>query len=102
MRVIELDATGWNTILDFYDTLLAELGAPDWHGRSVGALIDSMIWGGINSVEPPFIVQVHGLSAAPGTVADEVRLVKQALTEARAEFHTRNGGDVNVELQTVP
>lgn len=48
MRVIELDASGWKTVLDFYDALLPELGASPGHGRGPDALIDSVIWGGIN------------------------------------------------------
>ena len=102
MRIIELDATEWKTVLDFYEALLPELGAPEWHGRSVDALIDSMIWGGINALEPPFKVRVLHLASAPKPIRDHVELTAQALAEARAEYQTRNGGDVNVELQTVP
>lgn len=102
MHVIELDAAGWKTILDFYDALLPELGAPPGHGRSLDALIDSVIWGGINALEPPFMIRVRRLAAAPTTVRDAVDLTMRALAEARAEFRARNGGDVNVELQIVP
>ena len=50
MRVITLDAINWKNILDFYVDLLAALEAPAWHGRSINALIDSMIWGRINPI----------------------------------------------------
>ena len=50
MRRIELDAKSWMKILDFYQDLLKALGAPEWHGRNLNALIDSMIWGGINEL----------------------------------------------------
>ena len=53
MRIIDLSATNWKSTLDFYDALLAALGAPRGHGKSVDALIDSMVWGGMNKVEPP-------------------------------------------------
>lgn len=46
MRIIDLNAENWKSILDFYDALLPALGAPAWHGHSVNAIIDSMIWGG--------------------------------------------------------
>lgn len=102
MRVIELDASRWKSILDFYDALLPKLGAPVWHGRSLDALIDSVIWGGINALEPPFTIRVWHLAAAPETVRDAVDLTMHALAEARTEFRARNGSDVNVELQIVP
>jgi hypothetical protein len=102
MHVIDLDATGWKTILDFYDALLPELGAPAGHGRSVDALIDSMIWGGINALEPPVTVRVWQLASAPQAVRDAVELTRRALAEARAEFHARKGDDVDVRLKIVP
>jgi hypothetical protein len=100
MRVLELDAEGWSTVLDFYDALLAALGAPPWHGTSIDALIDSMVWGGINSIEPPFTIQVKNLSRAPTYVIEEVELAKSALVEARMEYQARSGGDVGVQIVT--
>jgi hypothetical protein len=37
MHIIDLEATGWKTPDDFYDALLPELGAPDWHGHTPNA-----------------------------------------------------------------
>jgi hypothetical protein len=54
MRIIELDTLNWRTGLDFYRHLLAALGAPKGHGHNLNAVVDSMIWGGMNTVEPPF------------------------------------------------
>lgn len=99
MKIIELDAGKWTTPLDFCNGLLAALGAPEWHGHSVGALMDSMIWGGINAVEPPYTIRIHNTNHLPRTVIDEIELVKSVLAEARAEFNERNGHDVEVELE---
>jgi hypothetical protein len=52
MRVIELNAQNWRTVLDYYDSLKEALGSPSWHGSSPDAWIDSMIYGGINEVKP--------------------------------------------------
>lgn len=64
MTEIDLTASGWITPLDFYEALLSALGAPDWHGRNVNALLDSMIFGNINRVEPPMTVHVRSLNEA--------------------------------------
>jgi RNAse (barnase) inhibitor barstar len=45
VNIIELDAKEWKTVHDFYDALLAALGAPEWHGDNVNALNDSIIGG---------------------------------------------------------
>jgi len=38
----------------FYDVLFSQIGAPEWHGHNLDALVDSLITGSINSIEPPY------------------------------------------------
>jgi hypothetical protein len=99
MRTIKLDATNWKTVIDFYDALLAAIGAPKWHGDSPDALIDSMIWGGINAVEPPYTIRIFGAEKLPKNVREHVELVKQALAKARLEYQSRKSGDVEVSME---
>ena len=82
VRIIPLDAHGWRARSDFYDALLSALGAPERHGDSVDALIDSIIVGDMNDVEPPFRVEVNGLSKAASVAVD-------ALTFALGFFSIR-------------
>lgn len=102
MPIIELDTASWRSIHDFYHALLASLGAPDWHGRNLNALIDSMIWGGINKLEPPYTVRIREVSTVAPDIREEIGLLKQDLVAARAEFRHRRGHDVEVDLETVP
>ena len=102
MRIIELDATKWKTVLDFYDALLAGIGAPKWHGKSPDALIDSMIWGGINAVEPPYTVRILGLSAAPQELRDHVQLASDVLVDGRIYRKRHKGDDVDVSIVIAP
>ncbi len=101
MRIIELDATKWQNVMDFYHALLASVEAPQWHGRSPDALIDSMIWGGINAVEPPYTVRISGSATLPKDVRDHIELVKCALAEARLDYSSRQGSDVEVVVEIV-
>ena len=102
MRTIDLDATRWKTVLDFYKALLAAIGAPAWHGISPDALVDSMIWGGINAVDPPYIVQISGLSAVPQQVRDEIQLASDILVEGRIYRKRYRGDDVDISIVTAP
>jgi hypothetical protein len=102
MLTINLDASGWKTVLDFYDAMLKALKSPKGHGRSVNALLDSMVWGGMNDVEPPYVVRISGLSGAPRDVVDEVNLVKVEMADSREEFRKREGHDVEVSIETLP
>jgi RNAse (barnase) inhibitor barstar len=100
MRDIELDATNWTTAQDFYNALLSKIGAPKFHGRNINALVDSMIWGGINKVDPPYTVRIRGVAQLSKDVRDHVELAENALRQARAEFHARNGREVQVQFET--
>jgi len=102
MRIIELDATKWKTVIDFYNALLAAIGAPKWHGISPDALIDSMIWGGINAVEPPYTIRISGAATLPKDVHEAVELAKRVLAEGRMDYRSRRGGDVEVAIEIDP
>ncbi len=101
VRTIELHAQGWNTILDFYDALLTAIGAPDWHGRSINALIDSMVWGSINSVEPPYKVQVFGIRNLASDARRAIEQAEQGIEQGRADFLQRRGHDPGVSLKII-
>jgi hypothetical protein len=98
MQIINLDATKWKTVADFYTALLSAIGAPQWHSHSPDALIDSMIWGGINAIEPPYTIRISGTVAIPKQVIEEIELVKNVLAEGRLEYQNRRGGDVEVVI----
>ena len=65
MRVIELDATEWRDVNDYNEALKDVLGSCEGHGNSVDAWIDSMLYGGMNRVEPPYLIRVFGTSKCP-------------------------------------
>lgn len=101
MRIIELDATNWKSIRDFYNALLPAIGAPKEHGTSSNALVDSMIWGGINAIDPPYKILISGTATLPKDIRDHIEVAKQALAEGRMDYHDRCGGDVDVSLEMV-
>jgi len=54
MREFVLDGAGWRTKDDVYDSFFRAVGAPDWHGRNLDALADSIAGGQVNQVEVPY------------------------------------------------
>ena len=91
MKIIALDAQGWRTQDDFYDALLPAIGAPEWHGRNLDALWDSIVGGDINSVSPPFVVRV--MNAPAGEVQSFLAKAERLFLDARAD-----GIDVQLTL----
>ena len=81
MRTFTLQASEWKTPSDFYESILAVLEAPRWHGTGVDALIDSMIYGGINGIEPPYRIWIKGTADLPVPVKAELGLLAEVIEE---------------------
>ena len=99
MRLIELNANSWRTWRDFYDALLAALGAPEGHGRNLNALIDSMVWGGMNAIEAPYIIRISGAERLSKDMIAEIDEVKRAIAAACSERRALGRGDVEIGFE---
>jgi hypothetical protein len=98
VRVIQLDGGAWKTPLDFDLALKSALGSPEYHGSSPDAFIDSMIWGGMNQVEPPYLIRIVQIGSVPSEVKDYIRLMASIIQEAREERCARGRGDIDVTI----
>lgn len=101
MRIIELRAETWRSVLDFYYALLAALDAPEWHGLSIDAALDSIVWGGINGVKPPYTILVVGAFKLPIEIRQEIELLAAYIVEHRKDHRRWRGKDVEVALELV-
>lgn len=54
MRELVLNGADWATKDDVYNAFFCAVGAPEWHGRNLDALADSISGGSINQVEVPY------------------------------------------------
>lgn len=95
---IDLDARLWKTMDDFYDALLKAIGAPDWHGRNVNALADSMICGGINLLEAPYTIRILYVKSLAEAVRAHVSAAADTIQMVRDDVCRRTGTDVKVSL----
>ena len=98
MTIVELNAFRWTEPEDFYSALLAGLGAPDWHGRNINALVDSMIYGEINAIEQPLRVIIRGLEGANRQAREELREVVDALVSEGACCRAGSDGTLIIEV----
>ncbi len=96
--LVQLDAAGWSTPLDFLNALRAAIGAPDWQGNSPDAFVDTIFWDGCNRLQPPYHIQVACPENAPIEVVNYIDLMTLVLSEARADRYTRIGSDIDVSL----
>lgn len=57
---IQLDGRSWQFADDFYTAYLEAVGAPEWHGRNLDAVWDSLTGGDINQRNPPLRIIILG------------------------------------------
>ena len=99
MRVIKLDASGWKTPLDFYEALLLALEAPHWHGRSIDALVDSMVYRRINGIDAPYRIWMVGTAGLPTDTKAEIDLAVSCINEQQG---IEQEGEFKIEFQIDP
>jgi hypothetical protein len=99
LHTIELDASSWKTAQDFRLALKAAIGAPEWHGEIVGAFLDSIFGGGMNTLEPPYVIKVVNTADLAPEVKEMLRDFSSAIAETRAGRLARIGEDVAVRLE---
>jgi RNAse (barnase) inhibitor barstar len=83
--VIDLDGGAWTTADDFYTSYFAAVGAPEWHGRNLDALWDSLTAGGINQSNPPYQIRISGTARMSSDAREMVRRFEALLHEAEQE-----------------
>lgn len=83
MKLIEINAARCQSVEDFYRLLLAELGAPEWHGHNLDALWDSITAGDINHISAPYKVIVGGRQSLAGEITEVIDKIKSLFDEAR-------------------
>ena len=101
MRIIELDAGGWLTPLDFLDAVHRAIGAPERQSLEADALVDAMIRG-LNSVQPPYTIRVTGSAKVPSEVRKEIAALSQIIKDARRWRANHRYDDVEVAIEIVP
>lgn len=101
MKYLNIDASQCTSVGDFYDLLMKAIGAPEGHGSGPDAFNDSMIWGGMNSVEPPYTVRISGTTALADDVKSAISEVVESLKDGRRDHIELRGCDVEVSIEIV-
>ena len=70
---------------DFYDMFLPQVKAPEWHGRNLDALTDSVVTGDINSIEPPYTIHSINSGGAPEHIVEFQLKVLATFNEGAVE-----------------
>jgi RNAse (barnase) inhibitor barstar len=82
VKVVRCDLAGCATSEDVYAKILAGLQAPDWHGRNLDALWDSVTGVEINGLSPPYRVEINGYGVLQKELRDLVDRIEAVFLEA--------------------
>ena len=93
MREIAIDGSKWKVGDDVYDDLLAALRSPDWHGRNLDALWDSISGDDLNGVKAPYRVVLSVSASWPADVRQLVSKIESIFKEA-----SESGVEVGISL----
>ena len=97
MKRIEIDVAACRNPKEFGRVLQEAILALPGHGSSVEAFVDSMVFGTMSELSPPYRIVVLG------ELRPEVRAfaadLSNAIGQARLERRTRRGDDVEVSLK---
>ena len=95
MKIIEIDAATWSDGWAIFDALAEALGAVPGHGRNLAAFVDSVFYGGMLAIEPPFKVVIQN---CPDIARGSVEVMAEDWTEAREWKRVNYGEDVNASI----
>jgi hypothetical protein len=101
MRIIELNAGGWLTPLDFLNAVGRATGAPEGHGSDADAIVNTMSRG-LNSVEPPYTIRIAGTTKLPSAVRKEIEALAQIIKDARLWRANHRHDDIEVVIEITP
>lgn len=69
----------------FYEKFLPQVDAPDWHGRNLDAVGDSIVTGDVNGIEPPYTIKNINTSKSPESIKDFQGKILDVFVEAAME-----------------
>jgi RNAse (barnase) inhibitor barstar len=84
MPKVLLDGRSWVNSDDFYEALLAALGAPGWHGRNLDALDETLRSGDTNDLNPPLDIAISGMESMGVEARTTVHRFKELVNDLRA------------------
>ena len=97
MKRIEIDVAACRNPKEFGRVLQEAIGALPGHGSSIESFVDSMVFGTMSELSPPYRIVVLG------DLRPEVRAfaadLSNAIGQARVERRRRRGDDVEVSLK---
>lgn len=97
MKTIEIDASRCFNRKEFARLLQDTIQALPGHGSSIESFVDSMVFGTMSELAPPYMIVVKG-DLRPEVKAFAADL-SNAIGQARLERRTRRGDDVEVVLK---
>ena len=106
MRIIELDASSWTKVIDFYNALNTVFGAEEGYASSLDGLLELLVWdhafpNTAYVISPPYTIRIQKTKTLSKDILDEIDLIIRYLLEAREEFRIRRGHDINVNMEIV-
>jgi RNAse (barnase) inhibitor barstar len=90
---IKIDWSEISTVDDFYRVIFNQIDPPDWHGRNLNALNDSLVTGDICKSGPPFDFIFQNKDIMNETLKD----IADSFEEIAIDSVNKNGGRITTK-----
>ena len=85
MSAVVVDWSQINSRAAFFELALPQLGAPEWHGKNLDALSDSVIGDDLNELKSPYTVQFRNADKITDDLLEFSRQVSDIFAQASEE-----------------
>jgi len=90
---IKIDWREINTLDEFYRVIFKQIDPPNWHGKNLNALNDSLVTGDICKSGPPFNFVILNKEMVNDKLKDTATAFQEIVTDSINE----NGGTITAE-----
>ncbi len=81
---------------DFYRAIIEVIGgSKDAPTTSPDSLLEYLVWGGMGTLEPPYVIRILNTKGIPDAVGEHISLIASMVEEAQVGRH-------EVSLEIVP
>ena len=85
MSTVVVDWSQIDSRAAFFELVLPQLGAPDWHGNNLDALNDSVIGDDLNELKAPYTVHFRNADKVRDDLLEFSRQVSDIFAQASEE-----------------
>ena len=101
-RFLDVDASDWRSMADFYEVALPLLGIAELSDRSPGTLVAAMARERTGVAKPPYTLRISSIAALPVGLTAGLRRLQERVRDARTRSLVDGWATFAVHVELLP